>query len=168
MRSGIPDRGYLRIGDDDRRIGVPHRERCATLDSGRAVAQDPSELLAQFRDDTGNAVVGEGILVTRLRRRKQEERLDALVADQRLGKLDRALHHIDEVINHTPLGTHHKVEVAQSHIEIDDHDTLPALRKRCAERGGRRRLADAALAGCNNNDLRHLLPPRPFIRASRP
>jgi len=138
------------VGDDYRRIGVAHRERRAALDSGRAVAEDPVELLAQFRNNAGNAVLGQSILVAGLRRWKQGQRFDALVADQRLGKLDRTLHHIDEVIDHAPFGTHDKVEIAQSDIEIDDHDVLPALCKSCAEGSCRGRFTDAALAGCDD------------------
>ena len=79
-----------------------------------------------------------------------------LVADQRLGQLGVALDDVDQVVDDAALGAHHQVEVAQADVEIDDHDVLARLRQRRAERGRRGRLADAALARCDDQDLGHI------------
>ncbi|MGY3292150.1 hypothetical protein ACVWWP_005217 [Bradyrhizobium sp. LM3.6] len=63
-----------------------------------------------------------------------------------LRQLGHALHHVDEVKHDPALGAHHKVEVAQADVEVDDDDLLAALRQRSPQRGGRRRLADTPLA----------------------
>ena len=53
-----------------------------------------------------------------------EQRLEPLVADQRLGELGVALDDVDEVEDHAPLGAHDEVEVAQADVEIDHDDVL--------------------------------------------
>src|SRR5262249_27849858 len=81
---GIAHRRYLGVGDDDGQIGKPHRQRCAALDTGRTVADDPIEFAAQFPDHSRDTVVGEGVLVPRLRGWQQPERFKTFVADERL------------------------------------------------------------------------------------
>src|SRR5215472_16597453 len=98
---------------------------------------------------------GQGVLVAGLRGGKQEEGLDALVANEGLRKLGSSLDDIDEVIDYPAFGPHDQVEVAQAHVEIDHGDCLAGLRERGTQGGGRRRLADAALPGCH----RHGPPP---------
>ena len=93
-----------------------------------------------------DALVGQRVLVSGLRGRQQPQIFETLVADQGLRQLGDALHHIDEVEHHPALGAHHEIKVAQADVEIDDHDVLPALRKRRAERGRGGGLANAALA----------------------
>jgi hypothetical protein len=113
---------------------VPHRQRCPALYAGRAVADDPVEFGAQFFDDLGDAVFGQRILVAGLRRRKQAEILEPLVADQRLRQLGDAVDDVDQVEDHPPLGAHHQVEIAQPDVEIDDADFFPLLGQRSAKR----------------------------------
>jgi hypothetical protein len=67
---GIAYRGDLRIRDDYGGVGVPHRERRAALDAGRAVAQNPIELGTQLADHVRDPLFGEGILVSGLRSRE--------------------------------------------------------------------------------------------------
>ncbi len=86
---------------------------------------------------------GEGVLVARLRGGEQEERIDSLVANERLGEPRRALNDVNEVEDHSPLRPHDEIEIAQAHVEIDDGDSLAAARQSRTKRGGRCRLADA-------------------------
>ena len=109
-----------------------------------------SNCLAQLAHDAGHALTRERVLVAGLRGGEQVQRVDPLVADQGLRQLGIALGDVDEVVDDPTLGAHDKVEVAQAHVEIDDHDPLTPLRQRGAERGGGGRFADAALAGCHH------------------
>ena len=112
-----------------------------------------------------DALVGQRVLVAGLRGGQQPERVEALVADQRLLELGDALHDVDEIEHHAPFRAHHEVEIAQADVEVDDHDLLAALRQRCAERGRRGRLADAALARRHDQDFGHSLLPYPVNSA---
>ena len=113
-----------------------------------------------------DALLGERVLVARLRGRQQMQRLDALVADQRLRQLGVALHDVDEVVDDAPLGAHDEVEVAQPDVEIDDDDVLARLRQRCAERRRGGRLADAALARSHDQNLGHSPQPSSIAQLS--
>ena len=106
-------------------------------------------------DDLLDAFGREIVLVARLRGREQKERLDALVADQRLRQLGLALDDVDQVVDDPAFRPHDEVEIAQADIEIDHDDLVAALRQRCPKCGSRRGLADAALAGCNHDYLAH-------------
>ena len=53
---GVAHRGDFRVGDDDGDVGMAHGQRRAALDAGRAVADDPVELLAQLVDHPGDAL----------------------------------------------------------------------------------------------------------------
>src|SRR5207248_3608955 len=88
-----------------------------------------------------------------------EQRLHPLVANESLRQLGGSLHHVDKIEYDPALGAHDQIEVAQAHIEIDNDNLLPAPRQRRAERGSRRRLADASLAGRHNHHLPHRRPP---------
>src|SRR6478736_1434358 len=83
---GIADRRHLRIGDHHGEVGVPHGERRSPLDAGRAVADDPIERRPQLADHALDAVIRERVLVARLRGGEQEERVNSLVANERLRK----------------------------------------------------------------------------------
>jgi len=100
-----------------------------------AVADHPVKSGAQIEDHAGDAFLGQRVLVAGLRGRKQVERVEAFVADQRLGQLGDALDHIDEVEYHAPFGAHDEIEVAQSDIEIHDDDVVSQPRQRGAQRG---------------------------------
>ena len=115
-----------------------------------------SNFSLQFGDDAGDALVGQRVLVARLRGRQHGEVRDALVADQRLGELGVALHDIDEIVDDAPLGAHDEIEIAQADVEIDQRDILSALGERDAQRRRRGRLADAALARCDDQYLGHV------------
>jgi len=67
----------------------------------------------------------------------QIQSFDALIADQRLRELGVALRYVDKVKNDAALCAHHQIEIAESDVEIDDANTLSALRERDAERRGR-------------------------------
>ena len=90
-------------------------------------------------------------------------RLSRISACDELGV---ALDDVDEVEDDAALGAHDEIEVAQADVEIDHHDVLAALRQRGAERRRRRRLADAALAGCHDQNLGHvpLAPPQASVQ----
>ncbi len=132
-----------------------HGELGAALDTGRGVADHPVELLAQFLHDPGDARIGQGVLVTGLRSRQQVQALDPLVLDQRLRQLGVAVDHVDQIVDDPALGAHDQVEVAQADVEIDDAHALATLREGRSEGRGRRRLADAALARCDDENLCH-------------
>ncbi len=125
---------------------MAHGKSRAALDTGRAVADDPVELVLELADDAADADGVEGVLVPRLRGGQKEERLEPLVADQGLVELGVALDDVDEVVDHAALGTHDEVEIAQADVEVDHGDAIAPLRQRRAERRCRCRLADAALA----------------------
>ena len=163
----IAHRRDFRIGDHDRLVGVAHREQRAALDAGRAVADDPVEVLAQFADDALDALVGQRVLVAGLGGREQGERVDPLVADERLGELGVAIGDVDEVEDDPPLRAHHEVEIAQADVEIDDADLLAAMRERRAERGGRGGLAHAAFSRCYYDHLAHGGCPQKELNSGR-
>ena len=114
-----------------------------------------SNFSLQLGDDAGDAFVGQRVLVPRLRGRQHGEVRDALVADQRLRQLGVALHDIDEIVDDAALGAHDEIEVAQPDVEVDEHDLLSALGESDAQCRRRRRLADAALARCDDQYLGH-------------
>ena len=105
----------------------------AALDASRAVADHPVEPLAQFIDDALHAFFGQRVLVARLRGGEQVERVDALVANQRLAEVRVALRDVDEVEHHAAFGAHDEIEVAQADVEVDDRDLLPGLRESGAD-----------------------------------
>ncbi len=132
-----------------------HGELSAALDAGGGVADHPIELRAKLFHHPGDAFVGEGILVPGLGGREQVETFEPLVLDQGLRKLGVAVNDVDEVVDHPALGTHDEVEVTQTDVEIDDAHALSALREGRSEGRGGRRLADAALARCDDENLCH-------------
>ncbi len=156
MRSEFAHRGHLGIGHHHGGVGVPHGERCAAFDPGRAVADHPVEPFPQLLDHPLDAIGGQRILVARLRGRQQRQVVDSLVADQCLGKLGVALNDVDQVEHHAPLRAHHQVQIAQPYIEVDDNHVLALLCQRGTERRRRCRLADAALSGCHDKYRGHL------------
>src|SRR5437763_157077 len=128
----------------------------AALDAGGAVADHPVEPLAQLGDAAPHPLLRQRVLVARLRGGEQVERVDPLVADQRLLQLHVAVGDVDQVVHDPTLGPHDEIEIAQADIEVDHHDVLPGLRQRGAEGSSRRRLSDASLAGCDYEDFRHV------------
>src|SRR5262249_40182705 len=115
---------------------MPHGEHRSAFDARRTVADYPIELLAQLRDNIGNAVGGECFLVAGLRSREQPQCIETLVADQRLRKFDGTLDHIDEVEYHPSFGAHHEIEIAQADVEIDHGHGLSGLSECCAKGSG--------------------------------
>jgi len=107
-------------------------------------------------DDVADALFSQRILVAGLRGRQQPQGLEPFVTDERLRQLRDALDDVDEVEYDPAFCSHHEIKVTQSDVEIDDRDLLPGLRQRGAERGGRRRLADAALARRDHENLGHV------------
>jgi hypothetical protein len=87
------------------------------------------------------------------------QRVDALVADQRLVEPRLAIGDIDQILNDAAFRAHDEIEIAQANVEVDDGDILSCLGERCAERRGRRRLADAAFPGCDDHNLGHVAKP---------
>ena len=103
---------------------MTHRQRRAAFDAGWAVTDDPIEILSQIGDDSGDALLGQGVLVARLRGRQQKEILQTLVANERLRQFCYAVDDIDQIEDDAPLGTQNKVEVAEADVEIDDDDPV--------------------------------------------
>ncbi len=108
------------------------------------------------------------VLVAGLRGGKQEERLDALVANEGLRQLGSSLDDIDEVVDHPAFGPHDQIEVAQAHVEIDHDNGLAGSRQRGTQGGSRGRLADAALPGCHHHDPPHLRHPPVSVECHHP
>ena len=129
----IPHGGDFRVRHHNRLIGKIQRKQRALFDAGGAVTQDVIEFFREFLDDLGDPFLGQRILVLGLGRRQDGERLNALVADQRLAQPRFALNDIDDVKDHAPFDTHNEVKVAQAHIEINHHRLLAALRKASCE-----------------------------------
>ena len=99
-------------------------------------------------------------LSRRLRRWKDGERVEPLVADECLGELRVALHHVDEIKDDPPFGPHNQIKVAQTDIEIHNDDILPIVSKGGAECGSRGGFSDPAFPGRNNHDRSHMEPLR--------
>ena len=152
---GVADGRDFRIGHHDRLVGEAHREQRAALDARRTVAKHPIEAVPQLADDSLDALVSESVLVAGLRGRKQVQRVDPLVADQRLRQLGVPLGDVDEVIDDPPLCAQHEVEVSQPDVEIDDADALAGLCERRADRRGRGGLAHPAFSGCDYDHFAH-------------
>jgi len=104
----------------------------------------PNRTGSQIGDDALDPLIGQGILVPRLGRRKQPQILEALVADERLRELCDAVHHVDKVEYNASFRPHDEVEIAQADVEIDNYDFFPALREGCTERGGGSGFSNAA------------------------
>ncbi len=136
MRSEVAHGGDFGIGHHQRLVRESHSQHRAAFDARRAVANHPVEALPQVADDPLDALLREGVLVAGLRGRQKVQRVDALVADQRLRQLGVPLRDVDEVVNDPPLCAHHEVEIAQAHVEIDDADAFARLCERGADRGG--------------------------------
>ncbi len=166
MRSEFAHGGDLRIRDDDRRIREAHGERRATLDSGRTVANHKVEAAAQLVDDALHAFLRQRVLVARLRGRQKAEIGKALVANERLIELRVALGDIDQIKDDASFRAHDEIEIAQADVEIHDSDLVALQRQSGAEGCGRCGLSHAALAGCDNNYLRHVSSSS-FSRAER-
>src|SRR6185312_964485 len=77
----------------------------------------------------------------------------ALVLDQRLLERGLAVHDVDEVVHHAAFEAHDQVEVAQADVEVDHRGFLAGHGQAGGERGAGRRLADAAFAGGDNDNL---------------
>jgi hypothetical protein len=74
MRSEWRTDEHLRVARDHSGIGESHRQRCAALDAGRAVADHSIEFTAQLLDHAGDALLGQRILVAGLRGRQEPQR----------------------------------------------------------------------------------------------
>ena len=74
---------------------MPHGEGGPPLDAGGAIADNPIEVLAQFVDHTRDAFFAQSILIPGLRRVQKRERVDALVANERLRKFGIALNDVN-------------------------------------------------------------------------
>jgi hypothetical protein len=101
------------------------------------------ELLEHLLD----AVLGQRVLVARLRGGEDEQVVAVLVLDQRLVQARLAIDDVDQVVHDATLAAHDEVEVAQADVEVDDRGLEAAQgesRGECRAGGG---LADAALAG---------------------
>ncbi len=131
----------FRMGETIRRL-VRSGDRVTGVETDRGIV-------------TGDALVGERVLVAGLRGGEQREGVEALVADQRLGQLGIALDDVDEVVDDPALGAHDEVEVAQADVEIDDADVLTGLGEGGPQGRGRGGLAHPALAGRHHYDLGH-------------
>src|SRR4029079_15786963 len=113
---------------DDCFVRVTHRKRCAALDSCRAIAENPIEFGAQVCNDAPDTFVRKGILVPGVGCRKQPQILEALVANQSLREFCNSLHNIDEVKHDASFRSQNEIEVAQTDIEVDNHDLFAHLR----------------------------------------
>src|SRR5690606_5821840 len=91
--------------------------------------------------------LGQRTLITRLRRGEQVQGVDSLIADDGLAELAATLEHVDEVVDHTSLEPHHHIQVAQTHIGVDDTHSFAQACQGGSYVGRRRSLADPALAG---------------------
>ena len=163
----VAHRGDFGVGHDDRAVGEIERGERAVLDAGRAVADDVVELLLQLLHHPLDALALQRVLVARLRGREDEEVVVPLVLDQRLVEVGVAVDDVDEVEHDAALAAHHQVEVAQADVEIDDHGLVAAQRQAGGERGGGGRLADAALARCDDDHLRQTGLPSGFGQPDR-
>src|SRR3569833_228824 len=157
----VAHRGNFRVHDHNGAIGEVHRQMGAVLDPGGRIANDVVETggdqLGEYPTDTFGC---ERILVTRLRGSEDEECFESLVLDHRLLERAFALDVVDEVIHHAALAPHDEVEIAQSDVEIDDRDFLPAACEPAGKTSRGRRLPDASLARCDNDDFGQWSAPR--------
>ena len=115
-----------------------------------------------------DALLGESLLVAGLAGRQHREVVDALVADQGLADAGVAVDDVDEIEDDAALATHDQIEIAQAHVEIDDHRLVALLGEADGERGARRGLADPAFAGGHDDDFGQLVLHFPRRVPSRP
>jgi hypothetical protein len=57
---------------------------------------------------------------------QHEQVVALLVLDQRLVQVGLAVDHIDQVVHHAAFAAHDEVEVAQTHVEVDDGGLVAA------------------------------------------
>jgi hypothetical protein len=153
----VTHRGDLGVGHHYGVVGVVHGHMGAMFDPRRGVADDVVEALPQVLQDLADALLGQGVLVPGLGGRQDIEGIAPLVTDQGLIDIRLAIDDVDEVIDHPPLAPHDEVEVAQAHVEVDDHGAVPTLSQAHGQRGAGGRLTHAALAGCNYDSSRQCL-----------
>src|SRR5690606_26021499 len=138
----------------DGTIGEVHREVRALFDSGGRIADDVLEAVgAHLVEHAPYPFLRQRIPVARLRRSAHDQRLDARVLDQRLLERAFALDDVDEVVHHAPFAPHDEVEIAQADVEVDHGDAMPPPGQTAGQAGRGGRLADAPLAGSDNDDL---------------
>ena len=151
---GVAHRGNFRIDHHHGMVGEIHRQVRTFLDAGRRVAHDVVEaVFGKAVEHLLDAFLGQCILVAGLAGGQHVQVVVALVLDQRLLQRGFAVDDVDEVVHHAPLATHDQVEVAQADVEVDDRDFLAGHGQAGGKRGAGRRLADAAFAGGDNDNL---------------
>ena len=144
---GVANRADFRRRDDDRFLRAGDRIAETAFDAGRAIdqhvvgiARRPAATIAS------NCDFGDRVFLARLRGRKNRERLEALVFDQRLAQLAASFGDFDQIEDDALLEPEHQIEIAQADVGVDQHHAHAAFRERGAEIRRGRGLADAALA----------------------
>ena len=103
-----------------------------------------------------------GMLSSKTRRAQEGgehvELFVVLVLDEGLVERGFAVDHVHEVVHHAAFAAHDEVEVAQADVEVDHAGLVAAKREARGEARARGRLADAALAGGDDDDLGHGIP----------
>ncbi len=125
----------------------------ALLDTGRGVADDVFEILAQLVDDLANAFLGQRVFVACLAGRQHVEVLETLVLDQGLGQGCVAIDDVDEVVNHPAFAAHDQVEVPQTDVEVDDDSLVAAQSEAGTDGGAGGGFTNATFAGSDYDDL---------------
>ena len=158
---GIPDGRNLRRRDHNRLVSAGDGIGKALLDARRTVNQNIVIVRLQLIDNCLDLIRFNCRLVRILCRRKQEKPvLEALVLDYGLVKLAPALYNVDNIVDDPVVESQDNIKIAQSDVKVK-HDDLSSHESQGRTKiRGRRRLADATLAGRNHNRSSHqIIPP---------
>src|SRR5262249_18906098 len=100
-----------------------------------------------------HAIRRQRLLVAGLRGREHEQRVEALVLDERLFQRAVAVDDVDEVVHHAPLASHDEIEIAQADVEVDHRHLLAAPGQSARKARGGGRLTDTAFPGSHYDDF---------------
>jgi hypothetical protein len=142
------DENVMRMNShQDGIVAKVHGVPCTALDARGAVQYHVFEPARQFRQYPLDAAQRERVLIPSLARGEHVQSVDVPIGYQGLIQIALAVEDVDEVEHDATLDAEVYVEIAQSHVEIDDARGTAPQREAASEGCGGRRLAHPALAG---------------------
>ena len=96
---------------------------------------------------------GDRTLIASLGGWDQIEVLQPFISNHGLTELAAPFNDIDQIVDNTVFQAHDNVKISQTNIGVDADDVFAQFGKSNAKIGRGRGLADAALSGCDRNNL---------------
>ena len=142
----IANGGNLGYGNDDSAPCACDGVHKALLDPCGTVDEDVVELFFQIGDYLLHLLGCDSHFIARLRGRKQEKTVIALIPDESLLQTAGSFDDIYKVEYDPVFQTENNIEVSEADICIHKRDALTEERKPCADISGRGGFADAAFS----------------------